>query len=129
MKIIVGTVFLVLLAGCECDSICDANRETKNFLNSDKTNTEIVNYLNTYIGEAPGAEKYSVFVSWGVNNTRKFVAIMNEKEVTERTINLVTYKISDMGQSNKYCKIYEQRTETENDKKIRNSILGCQHGL
>lgn len=129
MRSQIGVLVAVFLAGCDCDSICEAHKETKRFLSQEHSATEIVDFLNSYIGEAPGAEKYSVFANWGVSRSDRFIEIMNQPNVTKRTMDLVTYKISDMGQSKAYCEMFVNRKETANEKYIRKSLLGCQYGL
>jgi hypothetical protein len=129
MRTLVGIMLSVFLLGCDCDSICEAHKETEKPLSQEHSNTEIVEFLNSYIGEAPGAEKYAVFVNWGTSRPERFIEIMNQPNVTKRTMYLVTYKISDMGHSETYCKIFSNRKETENEQYIRKSLLGCQYGL
>ncbi len=129
MRNLVGILLSVLLVGCDCDSICEAHKETEKVLSQQHSATEIVEFLNSYIGEAPGAEKYSAFVNWGVSRPERFIEIMNQPNVTKRTMDLVTYKISDMGQSEAYCKIFSNQKDTANEKYIRNALLGCQYGL
>ncbi|MDH5629579.1 MAG: hypothetical protein OEY96_05425 [Gammaproteobacteria bacterium] len=129
MRQIIVILVLCLLSSCDCDSICQANRETQAFLNDAPSNKEVVDFLGAYIGEAPGAEKYAVFVNWGVLNPDRFVEIMNHPDVTKRIMDITKYKISDMGHSQKYCVIYAHRNETENEKYIRKSLLGCKYGL
>jgi hypothetical protein len=126
---LIGILLTLILVGCDCDPICEAHREATVFFNQKHTNTEIVQFLDSYIGEAPGAERYAVFVNWGVSKPDRFVEIMNHPKVTERIIDIVTYKISDMGQSENYCIIYAQRNTTNNERYIRKSLLGCQYGL
>ena len=125
------TVFCIsfLLVGCTCDSICEANKRTAEFLSQKHSDTEIVEYLNTYIGEAPGTEKYGVFVNWGLENQDRFVAIMNHPSITAKNLRIVLHTISDLKQSANYCQIYKERQETENEKHIRKSLQGCQFGL
>jgi hypothetical protein len=129
MKLVAVFLTLGLLTSCSCDSSCESKKEIRRFLNSTKSHSEIIEFLHVYKGEAPGAEKYSAFVIWGGENTKEFVAIMNHEKITDRTIDLVIYKISDMGQSNYYCEIYKDLTKTANDRKIRDSLMGCKYGL
>jgi hypothetical protein len=129
MRNLIGILFSLILVGCHYDPISEAHREAKAFLNQKHTNIEIIEFLDSYIGEAPGAERYAVFVNWGVDNQEQFVEIMNHPKVTKRIMDIVVYKISDMGQSEKYCKIYVQRKTTNNEKHIRKSLLGCKYGL
>ncbi len=126
---LVALSLFVFLSGCDCDPICMAHKEAKAFLNQEHSDSDVVDFLNSYIGEAPGAERYSVFVNWGVSKPEQFVSIMNHPNVTKKILDITAYKISDMGQSDSYCKIYAQRNETENDKYIRKSLLGCKYGL
>ncbi len=129
MKLSKIIILVLLLSGCDCDSICQANRATNAILDNYKTHSEVAKYLNEYIGEAPGAERFNVFVNWGVSNPEEFVAMMNSPEISDKVLDIVIYKISDMGQSEKYCEIYRQRKERTNDKVIRSGLLGCQYSL
>lgn len=123
-------IFIALIiAGCECDQICEESKVANAVFDNYKSDTEVIDYLNSYAGEAPGAAKYSAFVIWGVYNQNKFLRIMNNPQISQRNIDLVAYQISDMGLSNSYCKIYEKRTATENDLAVRSRLLGCKFGL
>ncbi len=122
MRSLIGILLSIILVGCDCDPICEAHKEAKTFLSKEHSNTKIIEFLSSYIGEAPGAKRYAVFVNWGVSKPEQFVAIMNHPKVTDRIIDIVTYKISDMGQSESYCKVYAKRTETKNEKRIRKSL-------
>jgi len=117
------------LAGCSCDSICEANKDTTEFLNQKHTEGEIIEYLKTYIGEAPGTEKYGVFVNWGLDNQDRFVATMNHPSITSKELGRVLRTISKLNYSERYCQIYRDRHETENEKHIRKSLQGCEIGL
>lgn len=129
MKFQVGLLLSVLLVWCDCDSICEAHKETARLLNQEHSDAEIVDFLNSYIGEAHSAEKYSVFINWGVSRPERFIEIVNRPNITKRTLDLVTYKISDMGQSKTYCEMFSSQKETVNEQYIRKSLLGCQYGL
>jgi hypothetical protein len=120
---------ILILSGCECDQICEENKKATDVLDHYKTDTEVLDYLNLYSGEAPSAAKYSVFVIWGAENKNKFLSIMNHPKVNQRNMDFVVYQISDMGLSDLYCKIYASGTKTENDLAIRKRLLGCEFGL
>ena len=112
-------IWMIFLYGCECDSLCEESRNTKKFLNDVHSNEEIIDYLNSYIGEAPGAERYLVFVNWGADHPERFIELMNHPNTNQRILDLVVYQISDMGQSEKYCEIYAKINNTKNDAYIR----------
>ncbi|MES9841310.1 MAG: hypothetical protein ABW134_12215 [Candidatus Thiodiazotropha endolucinida] len=126
MRILAFTI-LLLLVGCECDSICVANKETKSLLNGYSNEIEVVSFLQTYNGEGPGSEKFAVFVAWGVNHPEEFVSIMNHQAITKQTLDLVQYTISDIGYSKEYCDIYQPAINGRNVVAIRKAILGCRH--
>ena len=123
------TLFALLLVGCECDSICEANKATRAFLNENPSSEQIIDYLNEYKGEAPGAETYGAIVYWGLENSTKFIEIFNHPKITNRNLDLVVYKIADYGNHEKWCKIYSDLTVRQNDKYIRSRLLGCNYGL
>ncbi|WP_444942366.1 hypothetical protein ACJJI3_10345 [Microbulbifer sp. ZKSA004] len=120
-------IILLLLTGCECDSICVASKETKNLLKNYSNQTEVVSYLQTYNGEGPGSEKFAVFVAWGVEHPEEFISIMNHQNITEQTLDLISYTISDIGYSKEYCEIYEPSVNGRNVATIRKAILGCKY--
>ena len=124
-----GLIVLVciLLSACERDLVSHAHRETEEFLSQEPSNIEIVDFLNSYSGEASSAWRYEVFVSWGISNSDRFVKIMNHPKITKRILDITLYKISDMGQSATYCRIYALRNKTDNEKHIRESLLGCEY--
>ena len=126
MRILAITILLVL-TGCECDSICEASKETKKLLNDYSNETEVVRFLQTYNGEGPGSEKYAVFVAWGVKNPEEFISIMNHQSISKQTLDLVSYTISDIGYSKEYCDIYQPEINGRNVVAIRKAILGCRH--
>lgn len=94
-----------------------------------KSDVEVLDFLNSYAGEAPGAARYSAFVIWGVRNKTSFLSIMNNPMVNDRNIELVVYQISDMGLSDSYCKIYQNRTKAKNDLAVRALLLGSDFNL
>ena len=126
MRILVIAIFL-LLTGCECDSICESNKQTKALLKSYSNKTEVISFLQTYNGEGPGSEKFATFVAWGVKHPDEFISIMNHQEITKQTLDLVSYKISDIGYSKEYCDIYNPSITGRNVVAIRKAILGCKH--
>ncbi len=75
-------------------------------LNGNPSSEKIIDYLNEYKGEAPGAATYGAFVNWGVINPDKFVVILNHYKITKRNLDLVVYKIADYGNHSEYCQIY-----------------------
>ena len=117
----------ILLSGCEGDLASHAHRETEEFLSQETSNIEIIDFLNSYTGEASSAWRYEVFVNWGISNSDRFVKVMNHPKVTKRILDIALYKISDLGQSAAYCRIYSRRSNTNNEKYIRESLLGCEH--
>ncbi len=129
MRFSLVLIWTIFLCGCECDSLCEENRRTTKFLNDGHSNEEVIDYLSSYIGEAPGAERYSVFVNWGINHLDRFIGLMNHPNTNQRILDLVVYQISDMGQSEIYCEIYANINNTKNDKYIRRSIHGCKFSL
>ena len=124
MRILAIIVFL-LLTGCECDSICESNKEAKAVLKSYSNQTEVVSFLQAYNGEGPGSEKFAVFIAWGAKNPDEFISIMNHQDITKQTLNLVSYTISDIGYSKEYCEIYKPTVSGRNVVAIRKAILGC----
>ncbi|NVJ59489.1 MAG: hypothetical protein HWE27_03820 [Gammaproteobacteria bacterium] len=129
MKRLSATLLVLLLVGCECDSICEANKATAEFLDKNPSSEQIIDYLNEYKGEAPGAATYGAMVNWGLKNSSKFVETLNHPKVTNRNLDLIVYKIADYGNHSKWCKIYSDLTERENDQYIRSRLLGCNYGL
>lgn len=115
----------MVLAGCECDSICESHRETNALLASYDKDIQVVNFLNQYNGEGPGSEKFSVFAIWGAQHPQKVVSIIANQHISNQTIDGILYAISDMGQSEAYCDIYKNLTPTENTILMQKRILGC----
>ncbi|MCU7812578.1 MAG: hypothetical protein KZQ77_15325 [Candidatus Thiodiazotropha sp. (ex Notomyrtea botanica)] len=126
MRIFIITIFLAL-GGCDCDSICEANKETKDLLSSYKTDADVVKFLKKYNGEGPGSEKFSVFVAWGVEHPMEFISIMDHENFTSKVLNIISYKISESGYIKEYCDIFYQNSTSYNAQVIRQSILGCKH--
>lgn len=129
MKLLLILLFIWVFVGCECDSICEANRATKKLLSSNPSNERIIDYLNEYTGEAPGAATYGQFVNWGLINPDRFVAILNHPKITQRNLDLVVYKIADYGNHSEWCQIYSDLNKNENEKYVRDRLLGCNYGL
>ena len=123
------TLVALLLVGCECDSICEANRVTSSFLDKNPSSVQIIDYLNEYKGEAPGAATYGVIVNWGLKNSTKFIETLNHPKITNRNLDLIIYKIADYGNHEEWCKIYNDLTVRKIDKYIRSRLLGCNYGL
>ena len=126
MRIFIFTFFIFLM-GCECDSICEANKQTKSLLNGYKSESEIVEFLQKYNGEGPRSEKFAVFVAWGAKHSKEFISIVNHQKITTKTLGLISYKISDIGYSKEYCDIYNPKATGRNVQKIRKALLGCKH--
>ena len=125
MKYLLFFIIPFLLYGCECDSICVANRQTTTLLENYESESEVASFLNKYNGEGPGSEKFAVFVAWGVKNPEHFISIMNNKSVSSKTMKMVSYTISDIGYSSEYCEILHQKIGGRNLETIRRSLLGC----
>jgi len=129
MKIVFLFLMLCFLVGCECDSICEANRKTKKFLATNPSNNQILDYINEYKGEAPGTATYGAIVNWGLLNTERFIELTNLPSFSQRNLDLIVYKIADYGNHDKWCQIYYELNERENDRYIRDRLLGCNYGL
>ena len=114
-----------MIMGCECDSICESHKATKAKLKSYSSDSELVSFLQTYNGEGPGSEKFAVFVAWGVDNPSEFISILNHQDISEHTLSLISYTISEIGYSKEYCAIYDSAGTGRNVASIRNAILGC----
>ena len=106
-----------------------ANRVTGKFLDTNPSNGEIVDYLNEYRGEVPGSATYGAFVNWGLMNPDRFVVILNLPKITQKNLDLIVYMIAGYGSHSQWCQIYSDLDERENDKYIRNRLLGCNDGL
>lgn len=129
MKRLSATILVLLLVGCECDSICEANKATSDFLGTNPSSEQIIDYLNEYKGEALGAATYGAFVNWGIENSTKFVETLNHPRITTRNLDLIVYKIGDYGNHAQWCTIYSDLTVRNNDIYIRSRLLGCNYGL
>ena len=119
-------VFLIvlLLSGCDCDSICQANKQANDFLSEAKSNSEIINFLTKYYGEGPGSETYSVFVKWGLDNQKAFISVVNDPQLTKPIMHLIAYSISDIGLSKQYCELYKSLPKGV-EFKLKDLLLGC----
>lgn len=127
MKRLWATLLVLQLIGCECDSICEANKATDVFLDTKPSSEQIIDYLNEYRGEAPGAATYGAIVNWGLENPTKFVETLNHWRITNRNLDLMVYKIADHGNHSEWCKIYSDLRLRKNDKYIRSRLLGCNY--
>ncbi len=118
-----------VLVGCECDSICEANRSTDKFLKTEPTDEQIIDYLNLYKGEAPNAETYGAIINWGLETPDRFIELVNHPSITTRNLDLIVYKIADYGNHSEWCDIFTDLNERTNDRYIRDKLLGCSYGL
>ncbi|QIZ77547.1 hypothetical protein [Ferrimonas lipolytica] len=117
-------LLLVFLSGCECDSICEANKRAKDFFSEEKSNSEIILFLTDYYGEGPGSETYSIFVKWGLKNQQAFISVVNDPQLTKPVLHLIAYSISDIGLSDKYCEFYSSLPKGV-EFKLKDLLLGC----
>jgi len=117
-------LILILLGGCECDSICESGKRTREVLANYKSDAQVINYLVEYYGEGPGNEKYNVFVQWGLDNQNAFISIINSPDISKNVLHLIAYTISDIGYSKEYCDVYKSLPQGS-DFKLKDLLLGC----
>ena len=115
----------LVLFGCECDSICESHNQTTDLLSSYSEDIEVVRFLNQYNGEAPGVEKFSVFVNWGASNPKKVVAIISHEQLATDSFDQIVYTISEMGHNSKYCQIYKNLEYSAHVIEMQKRIQGC----
>lgn len=125
MRIFIALVYLII-SGCQQKHSFEEHEETKLLLEHYTTDIEVVEFLQKS-NEGVGSEKFSTFVKWGVEYPERFTSIMNHKDISIPTLQLISYTISDIGYSKEYCNIYNPEVKGNNVHVIRKAILGCNY--
>jgi len=121
--LLIALVISSLISGC--DTQHEVDRNYKAALSGMESEEEFVAFLNDSYELGPGNKNYIAFVSWGLDNPEKFFVITENTRLTENSLHLVAYTVSDIGNSEEYCNNLIKSKVGKSVYKIEPLLLGC----